>query len=78
MTAPTEYSFSNYTYLGPVQSVSLRAKTPDGEVTTYFEEVLNPGKDYLLPDDHSAVRGWKAMKLIRKAAAEPAATEQEA
>ncbi|MBO9421710.1 hypothetical protein J7481_19540 [Labrenzia sp. R4_2] len=67
MAAPTEYSFSTYTYSGPIQSVSLRAKNPDGEPVTYFEAVLHPGKDYLLPDDHSAVRGWKAMKLIKPA-----------
>lgn len=65
--AATPYVFSTYTYTGPVQSVSLRGKAPNGDTVTYYEDTLYPGNEYLLPDGHSAVEGWKALKLISKA-----------
>ncbi|MCY1704444.1 hypothetical protein [Pannonibacter sp. SL95] len=67
MPAKPTHSFATYTYLGPVQSVSLRGKDTDGNTVTFFEETLCPGRDYLLPEGHAAVAGWKALNLIMPA-----------
>ncbi len=56
--------FSTYLYTGPVQSVALKSKDATGKDVVFFEKVLHPGKSYDLPDGHSTIEAWKAMKLI--------------
>ncbi|MCT4654362.1 MAG: hypothetical protein N4A65_00995 [Cohaesibacter sp.] len=58
-------TFTRYRYSGPVQSVELKTDI-DGEKVSFFEETLIPGQDYLLPEGHSVIEGWKAMGLIQE------------
>ena len=60
----SETVFNTYTYTGPIQSVALKAPGADGEPVVFFEDTLYPGRDYLLPEGHKVVEGWKALNLI--------------
>lgn len=61
-----EPSFSTYTYKGAHQNVALRTAGPDGKPILIFQDHLVPGQNYLMPDDHSTVKGWCDLKILIK------------
>ncbi|WP_319530816.1 hypothetical protein [uncultured Cohaesibacter sp.] len=64
--------FNDYVYSGPVQSICLKSKNVDGDLVTFLDDILNPGRTYSLLEGHRVVEGWKAMKLVTRAAREGA------